>query len=68
MTGSQMLGALTTRDFLFMAFGGAFLIEGANRVAFLFLDRPNEGDRFLYVIRVLSYVLILAGIIHKNRS
>ena len=57
-----------TRDSLFLGFGAAFFIEGINRLAFLFLDRPNEGDPLLYTIRLCSYLLILAAIIHKNRA
>ncbi len=56
-----------TRDQLFLGFGAAFLIEGLNRTVFLFLERPNEGDPLVYTVRVLSYLLILAAIINKNR-
>jgi hypothetical protein len=30
-----------TRDQLFLAFGLAFLIEGLNRILFLFVEHPN---------------------------
>jgi len=55
-----------TRDFLFLAFGLAFLIEGLNRVSLLFADRPNEGSQDYYIVRLLSFLLILAGILKKN--
>lgn len=58
----------STRDFLFLAFAASFLIEGLNRCSFLLLDKPNEGAASIYIVRVLSYALILAGILHKNRN
>lgn len=57
-----------TRDSLFLGFGAAFLIEAFNRVAFLFLDNPYEGHPLLYLIRLFSYLLILAAIVNKNRA
>jgi hypothetical protein len=57
-----------TRDFLFLGFAAAFLLEGLNRTAFLFLDKPSIGDEAIYVVRLLSYVLILAAIANKNRT
>jgi hypothetical protein len=57
-----------TRDLLFLGFAAAFLIEGLNRVSFLFLAAPNEGDPLVYTVRLFSYLLILAAIINKNRS
>ena len=57
-----------TRDLLFLGFAAAFVLEGLNRMAFLFLDRPNAGDEYIYVVRLLSYLLILAAIASKNRT
>ena len=56
-----------TRDWLFLGFAAAFLIEGLNRLAFLGLEQPNEGTPVVYAIRLFSYLLILAAIVHKNR-
>lgn len=56
-----------TRDSLFLAFAIAFLIEGVNRSAMLLLSQPNEGSAWIYVIRFMAFLLILAGIINKNR-
>lgn len=55
-----------TRDSLFLAFGAAFIIEGLNRIAFLFVDKPNEGSPAIYIVRLLAFLLILAAIIRKN--
>ena len=57
-----------THDRLFLGFAAAFLIEGLNRLAFLGLDQPNEGTPPVYTIRLFSYLLLLAAIVHKNRS
>lgn len=56
-----------TRDLLFLGFAAAFVIEGVNRLAFLYLDEPNEGAPIVYMVRLFSYLLILAAIVHKNR-
>jgi hypothetical protein len=53
---------------LFLAFGAAFVIEGADRLSFLFMDQPNEGSPLVYTVRLFSYLLILAAIVQKNRT
>jgi hypothetical protein len=55
-----------TRDSLFLAFGMAFFVEGLNRCAVLFLAKPNEGSPYIYIVRLLAFLLILAAILHKN--
>ena len=55
-----------TRDTFFFLFATSFLIEGVNRFATLFLARPNEGHPWIYFIRLLSLLLILAAILKKN--
>jgi uncharacterized membrane protein HdeD (DUF308 family) len=57
-----------TRDLLFLGFATAFALEGLNRIVFLFLDKPNIGDETIYIVRLLSYLLILAAIANKNRT
>lgn len=57
-----------TRDPLFLAFSAAFIIEGLNRIGFLFVDRPNEGSPAIYIVRLLAFLLILAAIVWKNRG
>jgi hypothetical protein len=59
---------LATRDLLFLGFAASFALEGLNRIAFLFLDEPNSGDEVIYVVRLLSYLVILAAIASKNRT
>ncbi|HEY4367529.1 MAG TPA: DUF5985 family protein [Steroidobacteraceae bacterium] len=57
-----------TRDPLFLGFGVAFIIEGINRFAFLFLDHPHQGGPVLFAVRLFSYAVILAAIVNKNRT
>jgi len=56
----------TTRDSLFLAFGASFIIEGLNRCAVLFIQKPNEGNPWIYLVRLLSMLLILVAILRKN--
>ena len=55
-----------THDLLFLAFGAAFLIEGFNRIGFLFVETPNEASASIYAVRLLAFLLILAGILYKR--
>lgn len=57
-----------THDKLFLGFSAAFGIEGVNRVAFLFVEQPDEGNPIIYTVRLFSYLLILAAIVNKNRD
>lgn len=56
-----------THDRLFLAFGAAFLIEGFNRLGFLFLEDPSEGSPTIYIIRLMAFLLVLVAILSKNR-
>jgi uncharacterized membrane protein HdeD (DUF308 family) len=57
-----------TRDTLFLAFAASFIVEGFNRAMILFVDEPNLGHPVIYLVRLLSYLLILIAIINKNRA
>jgi uncharacterized membrane protein HdeD (DUF308 family) len=56
----------STRDTFFLAFAASFIVEGLNRSSMLLLDRPSEGNPWIYSIRLLSLLLILAAILKKN--
>jgi uncharacterized membrane protein HdeD (DUF308 family) len=56
-----------TRDSLFLAFAVAFIIEALNRTAMLLLSQPNEGSPWIYLVRFFAFLLILIGILNKNR-
>ena len=55
-----------TGDSLFLAFAASFIIEGLNRSAVLFVEKPNEGSPWTYLVRLLSLLLILVAILRKN--
>ena len=57
-----------TGDLLFLAFSAAFIIEGVNRIGFLFIERPNEGSPLIYLVRLLAFLLIIVAIVWKNRG
>lgn len=57
-----------TRDQLFLAFAAAFFMEGCNRFAALFSETPNEREPWSYVVRMISFLLIVWAIIRKNYS
>ena len=57
-----------TRDSLFLLFALAFIVEGLNRTAFILLRHPSEGWPGIYLVRCFAFLLILAGIINKNRQ
>jgi uncharacterized membrane protein HdeD (DUF308 family) len=56
-----------SRDPLFLSFAIAFIIEGLNRSARLFFARPSEASPWVFVVRAFAFLIILAGIINKNR-
>ncbi len=55
-----------TNDYLFLAFGIAFLVESFNRIAFLWQPHPNEGSPWNYLVRLFAFLIILAAILRKN--
>jgi hypothetical protein len=57
-----------TRDRLFLGFAGGFLVFAVSRLILVFLEEDDEGRVFVYALRLLAFVLILAAIIDKNRS
>lgn len=56
------------RDRFFLFFALSFFLEGANRIALSLVERPSEGSPAIYVVRLLAFVLILAGVVEKNRG
>jgi hypothetical protein len=57
-----------TADRLFLFFSAAFALMALNRIAFRFINSPNESQPRLYLVRLLAFALILFAIIDKNRS
>ncbi len=56
-----------TRDRLFAIFAIAFWTLGLNWLALAFINQ-DEVRTALYVVRLLAFLLILFGILDKNRA
>jgi len=58
-----------THDRLFLIFALAFWLLGVNWLALTFnRDPTNEIQPLLYLIRLAAFVLIICGIVDKNRA
>jgi hypothetical protein len=57
-----------TRDVFFLYFAASFLLEAANRAALGLSRDPNEATPLFYLVRLLSFLLIIAAIVQKNRA
>jgi hypothetical protein len=56
----------STKDRFFLYFAASFLIEGVNRLTFGFLADLHEDSPTHYLVRALSYGLIIFAILDKN--
>lgn len=57
-----------TRDRFFALFATAFMMLGLNYALLAFGDRESEFRPYLYVVRLLAFVLIILAIVDKNRG
>jgi uncharacterized membrane protein HdeD (DUF308 family) len=57
---------LETRDSFFLAFAASFTVEGLSQVVAVFQPKPSESSPWIYVVRLLAMLLILAAILKKN--
>jgi Family of unknown function (DUF5985) len=57
-----------THDRLFLGFALGFAVFASSRLILAFLDEDDEGRVFVYGLRLLAFLLILAAIVDKNRS
>ena len=57
-----------TRDRLFLAFAVAFFLLALNQALAQWLGAADERVGYTYLLRVIGFILILAGIIDKNVS
>jgi hypothetical protein len=57
-----------TRDRLFLGFALGFAVFAVSRLILAFLDEDDEGRIFVYGLRLLAFLLILAAIVDKNRG
>lgn len=57
-----------TGDRLFALFASAFLLLAIQRLALTFARDWSEGTVWLYGLRLVAFLLIIAAIVDKNRS
>ena len=57
-----------TADRLFLLFGGAFCLLAVQRASLSLLAGQPESHIFLYVARLLAFLIIIYAIIDKNRA
>ena len=55
-------------DRLFALFALAFAVLAVDRLVLVVLDESNEARPYVYLVRLLAFVLIAAAIVDKNRS
>lgn len=56
-----------TRDTLFLIFAVAFWLMAANQLAPSLLGIPRESQGGVYLLRLAAFVLIIGGVLWKNR-
>jgi hypothetical protein len=56
----------TTRDRFFLFLAASFLVEGVERIAMAVIPHSNEDEPLFYLIRLLSFGILLYGIAEKN--
>lgn len=57
-----------TSDRLFLMFALGFLVFSVSRLILAFLEEDDEGRVYVYGLRLVAFLLILAAIIDKNRG
>ena len=57
-----------TGDRFFLFFAVAFCLEGLNRALLGLFQSSNENEPVYYLVRLLSFVLILIAIVDKNKA
>lgn len=56
-----------TRDRFFVLFGSAFVVFAAHYFALAAWNVPDESRHWLYLVRLVGFVLIVVAVIDKNR-
>ncbi len=57
----------TTQDRLFLFLAASFFVEGLERVAIALVPHSGEHEPLFYLIRLISFVILLYGIGEKNK-
>ena len=56
-----------TRDRFFLFFAAAFVVDAVNRGMLALATVPKEDEPLLYLVRLVTFGLILVAILDKNR-
>lgn len=56
-----------TRDRLFAVFALAFLLFALERIVLAFVPADQEGRHWIFLARLIGFVLIIVGVVDKNR-
>ncbi len=56
------------RDDLFLAFAFAFVLLSLQQFLIVFLGLPDEERGWIYVLRLVAFLAIIAAIVRKNRQ
>lgn len=57
-----------TGDRFFLVFSAAFFFLMIERIILVSIDRSHEFAPYVYLVRLLAFVLIIAAIVDKNRK
>lgn len=57
-----------TRDRLFLMFSAAFALMMIERIILVTIGSSHEFAPYVYLVRLLAFVLIIAAIVDKNRK
>lgn len=76
MTAMACLGVATcfvrfwrqTGDRLFAFFALAFALFGVNTLLLAAINPAHESRHLVYLLRLAAFVILIAGIVDKNRS
>lgn len=55
-------------DTLFAIFSAAFLLLALGQALLALTNVPVEERSWIYLLRLAAFILIIAGIVHKNRA
>jgi hypothetical protein len=58
---------LRSRDRLFLAFALAFWLLALNWTVLAIGNTPDESHHYVMVIRLVAFLVLIAGIVDKNR-
>ncbi len=56
------------RERLFAIFASSFFVLAAERLVLAFVDPAAEFRPYVYLIRLVAFLLIIVAIVDKNRS